>query len=137
VAIVRREAWPVERHVDCAAAIEPWLDGLAGDVTPVVFNSWVLAYLDPPSRQRHIQFMHRLVRRRHVVWLSAEHHSLTLADRPVPPPAKGDPVVPDTEVANGSLWWAVDRLGAVALARSHPHGRWMQWLDDGAPAAHG
>ncbi len=137
VAIAQQEAWPVERHADCAAAIEPWLDALPADVLPVVFNSWVLAYFDPAARRRHIAFMHQLVRRRHLVWLSAEHHSLVPAQAAVPAPAQGDPVVADAEVANGSLWWAVDRFGAAALARSHPHGRWMQWLDDGASAANG
>src|SRR5687767_14553182 len=40
VALARQRGLRVQRCDDCAAAIEPWLDGLPGGVLPVVFNSW-------------------------------------------------------------------------------------------------
>jgi len=43
----------------------------------------------------------------------------------------GDARVNDDTVARGSQWWLTETAaGAVRqtlLARSHPHGRWLQW----------
>ena len=41
--------------------------------------------------------------------------------------------VDDAQLAKGSLWWLTwrddDAVPVVELlARSHPHGRWLQWL---------
>lgn len=133
VARARQRRWRVQRCDDCAAAVEPWLDGLDADLQPVVFNSWVLHYLDAGARQRHIEFMHELVRRRGVAWLSAEGAHVALAT--APPAGGGDAVVGDAELAKGTLWWLTWRAApgaapaAALLARSHAHGRWLQWLD--------
>jgi len=133
VALAQRRGWGVQRCDDCAAAIEPWLDALPIDVLPVVFNSWVLHYFDRPARQAHVQSMRELVQRRGIAWLSAEGAHIPLAV--APPPSAGDAHVSDEQLANGSLWWLTlrDADSAAArttlLARSHPHGRWLQWLD--------
>jgi hypothetical protein len=135
VALARQRGLHVQRCDDCAAAIEPWLDGLPGGVLPVVFNSWVLNYFDKAGRQAHIEWMRELVQRRGIAWLSAEGAHVVLAAAPAP--SGGDDVVSDAQLANGSLWWLVQRGAASAqatlLARSHPHGRWLQWLDAPAP----
>lgn len=126
VAIVRSAGWPVRAEADCAAAIEPWLDGLPGGVQPVVFNSWVLAYFTPVERAAHLARMQDLVARRGVAWLSAEGPGLLLGDLPPMPAADGR--VSEAELGNASLWWL--SLGAAAprlLARSHAHGRWAHW----------
>lgn len=128
VAIARRERWPVRREPDCAAAIEPWLDNLPAGVLPVVLSSFVLMYFERTARQRHIDTMRELARRRGLVWLSAEGPGLGLDDAAAPPPLQGVDGLADDELANGSLWWAVDRDGDRCLARSHPHGRWLQWF---------
>ena len=130
LAIAQRERFAVRRHDDCAAAIEPWLDTLPAGVLPVVFNSWVLHYFDQVARQAHVAFMRELVQRRGVVWLSAEGAHLALGDAAFEP--VGDAQVSDDTLAKGSQWW-VTSPGAGApsltlLARSHPHGRWLQWL---------
>jgi hypothetical protein len=130
VAIALRERFDVRRCDDCAAAIEPWLDGLPPDVLPVVFNSWVLHYFDKTARANHVAFMRELVQRRGIMWLSAEGSHVAMA--PVAFEAVGDAVVPDDALAKGSQWWLTPPgAGAPALmllARSHPHGRWLQWL---------
>lgn len=137
VALARRRDLRVRRCDDCAAAIEPWLDGLAADVLPVVFNSWVLHYFDKAARQAHVQSMRALVQRRGVAWLSAEGAHIALGA--APPARGGDEQVNDQQLAMGSLWWLTWRPVeattpiATLLARSHPHGRWLQWLD--APTA--
>lgn len=136
VALAQRRGFSVRRCDDCAAAIEPWLDGLPADVQPVVFNSWVLHYFHKPARQAHVQFMRELVQRRGVAWLSAEGPHVALGAAPAP--AGGDALVNDEQLANGSLWWLTQRdaeagSAATLLARSHPHGRWLQWLAPAAP----
>lgn len=128
--IARRERFAVRRCDDCATAIEPWLDTLPAGVLPVVFNSWVLHYFDKAARQAHVVFMRELVQRRDIVWLSAEGAHIPLGDAPFEP--VGDAQVNDDTVANGTQWW-LTAAGAGApmltlLARSHPHGRWLQWL---------
>jgi len=128
----RRRGVQVVRCDDCAAAIEPWLDGLPTEAQPVVFNSWVLHYFDAASRVTHVQRMNDLVRRRGIAWLSAEGAHIPLGE--APPARGGDAQVDDAQVTKGSLWWLTWRGAGTAtpaselLARSHPHGRWVQWL---------
>jgi hypothetical protein len=136
VALAQRSGFRVQRCDDCAAAIEPWLDGLPGDVLPVVFNSWVLHYFDKAERHAHVLFMRELVQRRGIAWLSAEGAHVAIGTAPAP--SGGDAQVSHEQLANGSLWWLTLRepdggtAVATLLARSHPHGRWLQWL--AAPA---
>jgi hypothetical protein len=132
VALARRRGFRVQRWDDCAAAIEPWLDGLPGDVLPVVFNSWVLHYFEKAARQAHVLLMRALVQRRGIAWLSAEGAHVAIGTAPAP--SGGDAQVSHEQLANGSLWWLTLRdtdagvAVATLLARSHPHGRWLQWL---------
>jgi len=125
VALMRETRWPVRRVADCTAGVEAWLDGVPAGVQPVVFNSWVLAYFDEPALRRHVDTMTRLVRERGLAWLSAEGPWLRLGGLE-PPPASSP------ELATGSLWTLCRHDGGGArfelLARSHPHGRWVEWL---------
>lgn len=137
-ALARDAAWPLRQADDCGAAIEPWLDGLPAGVQPVVFNSWVLAYFDAAALARHRVLLFDLVARRGLVWLSAEAPTLALGD--APPPGPADAQVGADELARGSQWWALQcgaggRPVARLLARSHAHGRWLQWAPDAAPDA--
>jgi len=74
--------------------------------------------------------MRGLMQRRRVHWLSAEGAHIALADAAFEP--VGDPLIDDDTLAKGSRWWLTSPGdGAPAqtlLARSHPHGRWLQWL---------
>jgi hypothetical protein len=136
VVLARRRGDRVRRCDDCPAAIEPWLDGLPAGVLPVVFNSWVLHYFDKAARRSHVETMRALVQRRGIAWLSAEGAHVAIADAPAA--RGGDAQVSDEQLAKGSLWWLVrqrpdaDRPTTTLLARSHPHGRWLQWLDHDA-----
>ncbi|HEX6721330.1 MAG TPA: DUF2332 domain-containing protein [Burkholderiaceae bacterium] len=133
VALARRRGWQVRRCDDCAGAIEPWLDGLPADLLPVVFNSWVLHYFEPSARAAHVQRMRALVQRRGIAWLSAEGAHIAVG--PAAAARGGDHRVSDAQLANGSLWWLTVQEpqaaapSATLLARSHPHGHWLQWLD--------
>jgi len=120
VALARQAGYRVQQADDCLAQVEPWLDGLPAGVQPVLFNSWVLHYFDPAALARLREQLNRLVNTRGLAWLSAEAPGLRPAGLALPALAEG--AEPST------LWtlqWA-DRQ--QALAWSHPHGRWLQWV---------
>ncbi|MEO6407717.1 MAG: DUF2332 domain-containing protein [Burkholderiaceae bacterium] len=125
-ALARREGWAVRREADCLAAIEPWLDALPHGVTPVVFHSWVLHYVDRDELGRHVTAMTALVRERGVQWLSAEGPHVRIAELDLPPPFESE----EDRVAT-TLWTLCSApQGSVRfelLARSHAHGRWVEW----------
>ena len=126
VVFARTQAWPVQQHADCFAAIEPWLDSLPPGLQPVVFNSWVLAYFAAAARDAHVAAMRDLVQRRGIAWLSAEASSLVLGT--APPAGDGDEQVDAAMLANASMWWLTLPGSTRLLARSHPHGRWLDWV---------
>lgn len=120
VAQARAAGHRVRQADDCIAAIEPWLDGLPAGVQPVLFNSWVLYYFPADELARFQAEVGRLVRRRGLAWLSAESPSLRPTGLELPPTAPG--------ASAHSLWSLVWQDWPEALAWSHPHGRWVQWL---------
>jgi len=120
VAQARVAGHRVQQADDCIAAIEPWLDTLPAGVQPVLFNSWVLAYFPGEELARYQAEVSRLVRERGLAWLSAESPSLRPAGLELPPTAEG--------ASAHSLWSLVWQDRTEALAWSHPHGRWLQWL---------
>ena len=83
------------------------------DATIVVFHSAVLAYLEPERRERFAALMGELP----VVWLSNEGPSVVRSvkdalDRPLP----------------REICFLLGRDGTEALAFTHHHGRWIEWL---------
>ncbi|MBX3619543.1 MAG: DUF2332 domain-containing protein [Rhizobacter sp.] len=127
VALLRERQFPVERVADCTAYVVDWLAQVPAGVQPVVFNSWVLTYFEPPALARHLAAMADLVQRTGAVWLSAEGPGLCVGPVTVPPPSS-------PALATGSLWTLCSRGPGGrprfdVLARSHPHGRWVEWLD--------
>lgn len=129
-ALARRERWPVRAEADCAAAIEPWLDSLPHGVLPVVFNSWVLHYVEPAALAAHVETMTRLVVDRDVAWLCAEGPHVKIGAPAAPPPFE-----PAIDPALTTLWTCAcapaGELKFEHLARSHAHGRWVEWLAAG------
>ncbi len=127
VALAQKERWPVRREEDCTQAAAAIVAALPAEVLPVLFNSWVLTYFEPAALERHQRAM-ELLARRGAAWLSAEGPSLRLGGAEWPTP------VEDTlEQREGTRWTlcALDdgRLRYTPVACSHPHGKWMQWLD--------
>jgi hypothetical protein len=124
VALMRTHRWPVQQVADCTARIEPWIASLPPGVQPVIFNSWVLTYFDAPMLKRHIDTVTELVQRTGAMWLSAEGPQLRVAPVDVPPAWPG---------MNASTLWTLcsrenDDVHFDLLARSHAHGRWLEWL---------
>ena len=131
VALIKQRRWPVRKVSDCTAYVSEWLAGVPAGVQPVVLNGWVLMYFDEPSLKRHIATMVDLVRSTGLMWLSAEGQALRVGPVEVPPPASA------LTARQANLWTLCSREGGKEggearfdlLARSHPHGRWMEWLD--------
>jgi hypothetical protein len=126
VAIARTRAWSVAATTDAAAAVGAWLATLPRDVTPVVFNSWVLAYFDAASLRRHVDQLQRLVAERGAVWISAEDPGRSRTWWPAMPEVEA------MKRANATAWTvgSPDGRGAIdwtLAATSHAHGHWMQW----------
>jgi len=116
----------VERQADGLARLETWLDELPASVQPVLFNSWVLAYFTPEALAACQSRVAALVAERGLIWLCAESpdlHAAGLSSPPLPPQAQG--------LTLWSAHWRQPGTPGVqrqALAWSHPHGRWLQWL---------
>ncbi len=133
--MARLKRWKVEQHADCGAALEEWVSGLPGDVAAVVFNSWVLTYLSHDALTSHVQRMHALIQRNNATWVSAEHPNVRVND-------DAPPAVPDGssgEIAEATVW-AVSTRGdgrplTKMIARSHPHGKWAEWIAQGGTVA--
>lgn len=109
--------------------LDDWLDRLPAGVLPVLFNSWVLAYFDPAQLAAHSEQVKRWVQQRGLVWLSAEGAAVTRA-------ATGLALA---HAAASDTFWVAVRAGAAApqptlIARSHPHGAWLDWCAPDGPA---
>ncbi len=130
VAIARAQRWPVSATADAAATIGEWLSALPGDVTPIVFNSWVLAYFDAELLRRHVERLQAWIAARGAVWISAEDPGLSRTWWPALPE------VDAMKLPNATAWTVgrSDGQGGVAwelAATSHAHGHWMQWGGQG------
>jgi hypothetical protein len=128
VAVARAARHTVRASEDGLGVLAEWLRSLPAGLTPVVFNSWVLFYFAPAELAAHTARVQALVREHGLVWLSAEddaslHATTGLVAPPVERPEPGSPT-----------WWSLserDARGGVAsrlIARSHPHGAWLDWL---------
>ena len=124
VAIARTQRLPLSTTTDAAASVEAWLRDVPDDVTPVVFNSWVLQYFDEPLLRRHVDAMRVAVAHSRAVWISAEDPTRSLTWWPGKPGSAAD------GLPNATSWTVArpDGHGGLAwslAATSHAHGRWM------------
>ena len=152
---LRACVWPsdLERHPRLAAAIamarcEP-LSPIAGDAVdrideglasidrslrPVFFHSWVVSYFDHAARARFADAARAMVVERDGAWISAE--SPGIVPGLTAPPLPGDADVAEREA---TVWHLTTRRGGRAvgrcIARSHPHGRWIEWFGQDAARA--
>ncbi|MBV8502181.1 MAG: DUF2332 domain-containing protein [Paucibacter sp.] len=122
VALARASGDRVRQAQDGLSVLAAWLDALPGGAQPVLFNSWVLAYLCAADFRRHRERVAAMVHERGLIEISAEVIELAPAGL-APPPAC---TVPDPQTP--TLWTLQSREGVHALAWSHGHGRWLEWL---------
>ncbi|MBT9595002.1 MAG: DUF2332 domain-containing protein [Vitreoscilla sp.] len=128
VALARAARHPVVRSDDGISVLARWLSHLPAGVTPVMFNSWVLAYFTGDELARHTERVLALVQDHGLVWLSAEDETRLAATSGLaaaPGLSAHEPGTP--------TYWSLSEPGRDGpahslLARSHPHGVWLEWL---------
>ncbi|MGC3993591.1 MAG: DUF2332 domain-containing protein [Propionicimonas sp.] len=106
-------------------AVDDLADAVAslGPGEPVVTTSWALSYLDPVRQHAFVEELDRLGGTRDLAWVWAESPELVPA-LPVDATREGD----DLTVLGVSTWSDGVRSDRT-LARCHPHGYWLHWLD--------
>jgi hypothetical protein len=109
---------------DLVETISGVLDSIPGDVTPIVFHSAVLNYLDPSSR---LAFATQLRRHPRAVWISNEAPGVVASlGIDLTPPAS----------ASSRSYFILGIGGRSVAGISDPHGSWLRWsecpLDDQA-----
>jgi hypothetical protein len=132
VASAREAQDPVLQAEDGLVVLDDWLRQLPGDTTPVLFNSWVLAYFGADDLQRHRERVLERVQSHGVWWLSAEDGERCEATTGLVPDLSPLPGEARTEAASHTFW-TLSSAGSQEprhqlLARSHPHGSWLEWL---------
>lgn len=105
------------------------VDGIDPAVRPVVFHSWVVSYFEREARQRFAEMARAVVARRNGIWISAEAAGVVPGLEAPSLATDADP-----ERREATLWHVTtrDAKGACevrAVARTHPHCRWIEWLD--------
>ena len=115
-----------DRLADLLAAVDR-------SARPVFFHSWVVSYFDRDARRRFAEAARSMVVGRDGAWISAEGPGIVPG---LVPAALPD----DASLASreATVWHVTTRRGGAAvgrcIARSHPHGRWIEWLDRTGPA---
>lgn len=118
IAIARAE--PPELIVgDAVTTIAPALAPLADIAHPVVTNTWVLNYLDSPSRTAYVAALDQIGTEYDLSWVFAESPALTPEL-----PWEQEPVDPHLTVTTLVRWRSGQRT-VEHLATSHPHGYWI------------
>jgi hypothetical protein len=104
------------------------------DAALTVTSTWVLAYLEPERRRAFVASLARLAGAAHrTVWLVAGEGEAVLASLEV-----GIGRMPEDGYGASTLslhrFEPDGRRAHVLLARAHPHGRWIRWLDAASAA---
>ena len=120
---IAREAQLDLRTGDAAEVMSTICAALDPVLTPVVFHSWVVSYFDGAARVRFADAMRSMVVARDGLWISAESAGV------IP----GLPVDAD-DGREATLWHLTRRSNegtaiSTLVARSHAHGRWIEWVD--------
>lgn len=130
--VARGMALPVLGADDGLAVLETWLASLPSQATPVLFNAWVLAYFTPAMLAAHRARVQTLVQQHGLLWLSAEDAPRMAATTGLQPPAQPVPGVARAEATSHTFWTLTEPgpggVRQTLLARSHPHGQWLEWL---------
>ncbi len=102
----------------------------ASDAYPVVFHTWVTTYMTPEERRAFHDSLQSLGARRDCTWIAGE---MLRAIPGAPRPRDADAPPLDDPVASPTVFLRTDHAQGHAtsrfVARSHPHGAWIEWLD--------
>lgn len=110
--------------------------GAPTDAALAVSSTWVLAYLDPERRRAFVESLARLAgAAQRTVWLVAGEGESVLASLEV-----GIGRMPEDGFGGSTLslhrFEPDGRRQHALLARAHPHGRWIRWLEPASAAGH-
>ena len=120
---------PVVEEGDAVDDVGAHVRAVPGHALPVVVASWALCYL-PVERQRaFLDELDRLGGERDLALVFAEQPE-RVPGLPVPP--RSDGIADGRPTALVRMAWQDGRRRAHRLADLHPHGRWIEWLDDSA-----
>lgn len=115
------------------------VDGLASAVAtvpgfalPVVLAAWSMAYLSEARQRAFLAELDRIGAGRELTFLLADQPDL-VPGLPVPPRPDGNEARHPTALVRID-WRNGQRQRPVLLADLHPHGTWLEWLDD--PTGH-
>jgi hypothetical protein len=130
LSMARTEPLPIWRGdvLDLLGAV---LDSLPDDTVPVVFSTWVLAYLDAAGRQAVHDLVDQRGAARDVALLTAEYPQVTPWVTPSRPAGVDDDT--DATFVAASVW----RDGvehSASIAWTHAHGAWLDWMAPDTPA---
>lgn len=132
LAVARNVTLPVVAAEDGLGVLEGWLATLPVHTLPVLFNTWVLAYFTPAMLAAHRERVHALVQQRRLLWLSAEDAPRMAATTGLQPPTHPVPGIAHTAPTSHTFWTLTEPCPTgvrhTLLARSHPHGAWLEWL---------
>jgi hypothetical protein len=128
IALARASALDLRRG-DANEMLVDVLAELDRDIRPVVFHSWVVSYFDGEARRRFANIVRAMVVECDGAWISAEGPNVV--------PGLEAPALPndaDATLREATVWHLTTRDNGVAksraIARSHAHCRWIEWLAD-------
>jgi hypothetical protein len=128
--IARTDPPPI-RQGDVLDLLGPVLDSVPEDIVPVVFSTWVMAYLDTKGRQAVHDLMDERGAARDLALLTAEYPHVTPWVAPSRP-AGVDESTDATFVA--ACTWRDGVEQADSIAWTHAHGAWLDWMAPETPA---
>ncbi len=110
---------------DAVADLPALLATTAPELPVVVLTTWVVCYLPPDQRRALRAVLAEASRTRPVTWVTGEGIGVV-------PLAGVDGVEGDDgNILGATRFVAGAEVAADALARCHPHGRWVEWTTDG------
>ena len=116
-----REDPPTVRRGDAVETVADVVDGVEGDLHPVVTTTWALNYLPATRRTEFVAVLDRLGARRDLSWVFAESPALTPGLPHATSHADGD------LTALALVTWRDGVRSVTHLGVAHPHGYWIHW----------
>ena len=123
---------PIVDRGDAVAAVGRLVAAVPAHALPVVVATWMLCYLSIERQHELLGELDRIGTHRDVALVFAEQPE-RVPGLPVPPRPDGQPDGRATALVR--MEWRDGDRTEVRLADMHPHGRWIEWLEEPAGTA--
>ncbi|MEZ5204787.1 MAG: DUF2332 domain-containing protein [Acidimicrobiales bacterium] len=123
---------PIVDRGDAVAAVGRLVAAVPAHALPVVVATWMLCYLSIERQHELLGELDRIGTHRDVALVFAEQPE-RVPGLPVPPRPDGQPDGRSTALVR--MEWRDGDRTEVRLADMHPHGRWIEWLEEPAGTA--